>query len=65
MKKLIPDVSFLRGIDLLDISNLIYENTQEFAQKMDAEDPLAQFQEEFNYPKNEKGEKLNISVEIH
>ena len=58
MKKRIPDVSFLRGIDLLDISNLIYENTQEFAQKMDTEDPLALFQEEFNYPKNEKGEKL-------
>lgn len=58
MKKSIPPIPFLKNINLLDISSLVYEDSLEFARKMDAEDPLAHLKEDFNYPTNKNGEKL-------
>lgn len=49
---------FIKNIDLLDISKLIYEEGKEFAQKMDREDPLAEFKSRFYFPKNKDGKDL-------
>jgi kynureninase len=49
---------FIKNIDLLDISKLVYENGVEFAQRMDREDPLAKFKERFYFPKTREGEDL-------
>ena len=58
MKKSIPSIPFLKNINLLDISNLVFEENLEFAKKMDENDPLRMFQKEFNYPADKDGNKL-------
>jgi len=46
---------FLKNIDLLNISQLLYKSDEEFANKMDLEDPLNKFRGRFHFPKMEDG----------
>ncbi|GLR18658.1 kynureninase [Portibacter lacus] len=48
----------IRNLDLLNISQHLYKSDLAFAQKMDAEDPLAHYKDDFYFPKNENGEDL-------
>lgn len=48
---------FVKNIDLLNVSHLLYEEGQAFAQKMDRDDPLAKYKEGFNFPANSEGRK--------
>jgi kynureninase len=49
---------FIKNINLLDVSKLLYENGEDFAKRMDAEDPLAKYKADFYFPKGKNGEDL-------
>lgn len=48
---------FIKNIDLLNVSQLLYQSDRSFATKMDEEDPLAKYRDQFHIPKNERGEE--------
>ncbi len=58
MKKSIPPIPFLKGANMLDLSNILYKRGEDFAKKMDVDDPLAHFREEFYFPKDNDGNDL-------
>ncbi|WP_235297599.1 kynureninase [Portibacter marinus] len=49
---------FIKNIDLLDVSNMLYDRDQSFADKMDREDPLRQYKADFYFPKNQEGVEM-------
>ncbi len=57
MKKNNPSLPFLKNMQLLDLSKLVFDNSRAFAQKMDEEDPLAIYKEHFNFPIDKEGKK--------
>lgn len=47
--------TMFRDFSMLDVSRILYKSDRSFAQKMDEEDPLGNYRNEFHFPKKEDG----------
>jgi len=48
---------FIKNIDLLNVSKLLYNSEKTFAEKMDREDPLSKYRDEFYFPRDSDGKE--------